>query len=238
MANNYFRKPYDVDLVFCIDATASMAPYLEKVRADTERLYDGLAARMHRIGREIHQMRVRLVAFRDFKEYELDHVRPMMTTPFFGLPEQNEFFRDSLMSIRPEGGGDEPEDGLEALALAIKSDWMPKNPYTRRRQIIVLWSDASTHELGHARGTELYPPDMARDFDELTRWWGRVPGDGYMEYEAKRLLIYAPDKPWWSTIAYNWPNVIHIPTVTGEGLSEQDFQEILNILYEGSNGIL
>ena len=230
MAGNNYRRPFDVDIVFCIDATGSMEPCLKMVKENALKLYDDIVSEMKKQGKEINQLRARLIAFRDYKEYERDKVPPLLETKFFVLPEEKEGFRNSLMAIRPEGGGDEPEDGLEALAFAIKSNWTPKNQSTRRRQIILLWSDASTHELGYARGTKNYPPSMARDFNELTRWWGTTQGEGDMEYEAKRLLLYAPDKPWWSTIASNWPNVIHIPVVTGEGLKEQDYRQIVYLL--------
>ena len=236
MANNY-KALYDVDIVFCIDATGSMQPCLEMVKANAAKLYEDICRKMQETKREVNRMRVRLIAFRDYAEYEKDHVPPMLTTDFFVLPEQNAAFRDSLRAIEPKGGGDEPEDGLEALGYAIRSNWTPAGE-NRRRQIIVLWTDASTHNLGFARGTSKYPASMASSFEELTAWWGYTPEEerarqttaSYMDYSAKRLLIYAPDKPWWNTIAANWPNVVHVPTVTGKGLADQDYQEIINLL--------
>ena len=239
MASNYQKgKVYDVDVVFCIDATGSMTPCLDMVKKNAEKLYDDLCGRLAEEDRKINQMRVRLIAFRDYAESVKDHIPPMLTTDFFVLPEQTDYFKSSLASIRPEGGGDEPEDGLEALAFAIKSKWAEPKPGIGRRQIIVLWTDAPAHELGFGKAAPNYPEHMAKDFNELTRWWGYKPDeaarkqayDAFMDYESKRLLIYAPKGPGWTDISNNWVNVMHVTTVTGEGLAEQDYNEIVGLL--------
>ena len=75
------------------------------------------------------------------------------------------------------GGGDDPEDGLEALAYAIRSKWNTEG--LKKRQLIVVWSDAPAHELGFGKSAENYPKKMAKDFNELTQWWGDKDNTGY-----------------------------------------------------------
>ena len=126
------------------------------------------------------------------------------------------------------GGGDEPEDGLEALAFAMRSKWNTEG--TRRRQVIVVWSDAATHPLGFGAAADNYPSKMAKDFSELTAWWGDKQNQPYMNYSAKRLVLYTPNQPGWSTIVENWDGVIHYPSEAGAGLKEADYQQILNTI--------
>ena len=237
--NYLFGRPYDVDMVFCIDATGSMGPILDRIKGNAAKLYDDLCERLAIEDRRINQMRVRLIAFRDYADSVITHIPPMMVTDFFTLPEQTEAFKTALTAIEAEGGGDEPEDGLEALGFAMKSKWAEPKPGITRYQIIVLWTDAPAHELGFGKAAPSYTKHMAKDFSELTRWWGYTPDeairrqvtDAIMDYEAKRLLLFAPKGFGWSDISCNWCNVIHIPTVTGEGLAEQDYSSIVNLFF-------
>lgn len=231
-ANDVSSKIYDVDIVFCIDATGSMVPFMKTVKENALKLNADIRRKTYEHDREINQLRIRLIAFRDYKESIKDHVAPMLVTDFYTLPEQNAEFEKALKSIEPINGGDEPEDGLEGLAYALKSKWTPARPGTQRRQIIVVWTDASTHELGYGAVCDKYPKNMAKDFNELSRWWGmstQAP-DALMDYNAKRLLIFAPEVDWWTKISENWPNVIHVPVVTGKGLDEENYEEIVKLL--------
>ena len=69
---------------------------------------------------------------------------------------------------------------------------------------------------------------MAKDFNELTEWWGDESQPGIMDNNAKRLLIYAPDKKYWSTVSDSWDNVVHFPSEAGTGLRELEYEEILD----------
>ena len=74
----------------------------------------------------------------------------MLVTNFFLLPQQAREFEACINSIHADGGGDIPEDGLEALAYAIRSPWTTEGE--KQRHVIVVWSDAGTHELGFGPG--------------------------------------------------------------------------------------
>ena len=214
MAGNYRKKKFDVDIVLVIDATGSMWRCIQTVKENANRLYDDICTKMAEDHREVNQMRIRVIAFRDYVAYLEDHETPMQVTPFFTMPEEEDKFRAVVDSIQAVGGGDDPEDGLEALAFAIRSNWAKEKPGIDRRQIIVLWTDAATHELGYGKNVDLYPKSMAKDFNELTAWWGAAGGNntGYMNYESKRLLLYAPNEERWTTITNGWDNVIHVAT--------------------------
>ena len=71
---------------------------------------------------------------------------------------------------------------------------------------------------------------MAKDFNELTAWWGSKSCPGVMDESAKRLIIFAPDKPGWNTISDNWNNVIQYESEAGSGLEDCDYEQILSAI--------
>ncbi|MCC8129415.1 MAG: hypothetical protein LIO51_05700 [Clostridiales bacterium] len=218
---------YDVDLVFCIDATMSMDHILDTVKQNALNFYSDLVKCMEDKKKHITQLRVRIIAFRD---YFYDREKAMLVTDFFPLPDQAESFRACVGSIVADGGGDDPEDGLEALAYAMKSKWTPARPGVKRRQVIVVWSDDGTHDLGFGRSAPNYPHGMPADFNELTRWWGTNQNPGEMDAKAKRLVLFTPDKPSWSKISDNWNQVIHYAAEAGKGLENVGYAQILTTI--------
>ena len=221
-----FKLTYNVDMVFCIDATGSMGGLIEKIKANALNFDSDVRERMKEKGKEISNLRVRIIAFRD---YVADKKEAMLVTNFFDLPMDNVEYEKCIRSIDAKGGGDEPEDGLEALAYAIKNTkWYDGNGL--KKQVIVVWTDASTHELGYGRWVDNYPKNMAKDFNELTQWWGDAQNDGYMDYHSKRLVLFAPNKNYWSNIADNWGNVIFFPSKAGDGIGDYEYREIIDLI--------
>ncbi len=226
MENSYPRE-YSIDVVFCIDATMSMSWILEKVRENALSFHGDLVRMMERKNKRVGNFRVRVVAFRD---YLCDGEDAMMETEFFELPRQSGEFAQCIRSIQPGGGGDDPEDALEALACAIRSDWY-ETPSVFKRQIIVLWTDAAPHSLGHGSSAPNYPENMPATMEELSAWWGsrEVPSP-YMSNRAHRLILCSPDNGTWNHIADNWEYVIHMPSRDGEGMQEFDFRNIMDVV--------
>lgn len=221
------RLTYNVDMVFCIDSTGSMGPVIGQVKRNALKFYDDVSKAMREKNKVIDTLRVKVISFRDYIADEAN-ADAMQTTDFFDLPAQSEDFERCISSIDAHGGGDEPEDGLEALAYAIRSDWMKQG--TKRRSVIVVWTDASTHDLGYGKDADGYPKGMPGSFDELTRWWGDPQNEPYIRNSAKRLVLFAPNMPWWSTIANNWNNVIYYPSTAGNGLQEIDYTQIIDCI--------
>lgn len=224
MGSNY-RLTYGVDLVFCIDATMSMYPILNTVKENALNFYQDFQRVMEAKHKRVQQLRVRIVAFRD---YYYDKENAMLVTNFFDLPSQEGDFEACVKCIEAEGGGDDPEDGLEALAYAMKSDW--NTTAQKRRHVIVVWSDDATHDLGFGKSVPNYPRGMAKDFNELTEWWGSKRNPGLMDESAKRLILFTPDKESWNRIRDNWNNVIQYESDAGGGLRDCDYEQILNAI--------
>ena len=215
---------YNVDIVMCIDCTGSMGDLLDTVKTNALKFYPDLKARCDAKGKEISELRIRVIGFRDFYA---DEANAIQDSGFYNIPDQESEFKSFVSGLVPNGGGDEPENGLEALAMAINSDWTAGGD--RRRHVVVVWSDASTHPLGVGKESPNYPQDMPANFDELTDWW-EDEQSGKMRKSAKRLVIFAPDASAWTEIGMNWSNTIHHPAKAGAGLEDVDYETILSTI--------
>ena len=233
--DNSQMRPYNVDICLCIDCTESMDNILNIVKARALGFYYDLQKNMNIKSKRIDKLRVRLVAFRDYMAYEHEkelgvHINePMMITDFFTLPDDNSKLEICVNSLQPVGGGDDPEDGLEALAYAICSDWQTGS--AKSRNIIVLWTDSQPHRLGYGISSTRYPKDMASNFTELTKLWGDEYERGCFDVNSsKRLVLYAPAGGAWEEISNTWDNVLFVPSVAGNGLREVDYNMILDCI--------
>jgi hypothetical protein len=215
---------YAVDIVFVIDITGSMTPVIDQVKAGALTFHDRLLQVMRHKDKYVSRLRLRVIAYRDYYDNASD---AMFETPFFELPDEADRFTVYVSGLFADGGGDEPESGLEALALALESDW--ERGLDRRRHVVVLFTDASAHPLesSHSHLVPGYPSTIPTTFDGLTDLWDDPQGK-VMEYAAKRLLLYAPDTYPWNIMSANWDNVLHYPSRAGQGLSEVEFSEIID----------
>ena len=172
-------------------------------------------------------MRVKVIAFRDFGDRADDAIEE---TDFFQLPENASAYEDFVRKLEPRGGGDEPESGLEALALAIRAPW--ERGLDRRRHVIVVFTDASAHQLGSpaARASGTYPQSIASSEDDLFEEWGYQSSQSAMENSAKRLLLFVLDVKPWDGIAADWNNTIFFPSHAGDGLEEIEMSEIIQTI--------
>jgi hypothetical protein len=214
---------YAVDLVLCIDATGSMAPIIERVKANALKFHDDLMKAMHEKQKKINFLRAKVIFYRDYHD---NAAEPLLESPFFSLPDEEARFSDFIKPVGAAGGGDEPESALEALAHAIKSDWIRTGD--RRRHVVVLWTDASAHRLEDAasKGSRGYPTDLPGSFGEFIALW---EGQS-MERGAKRMLLYGPDAYPWNDIMASCENTVHIVSKAGDGLAEFDYSQVLEAI--------
>lgn len=224
MGKNY-KIQYNVDMVFCIDVTGSMDNIIDIVRNNALNLYQDVKTSMEQKGKHVDTLRVRIIAFRD---YLADAEDAMLVTNFFTLPDEADSLKKCVSSLVAKGGGDDPEDGLEALAYGIKSKWNTDG--AKKRHVIVLWTDDDAHELGFGKKSSYYPNGMAADIKELTKWWGDEIEPGFMDQDAKRLVLFAPDKPNWRQVSDNWDKVLHYPSEAGDGLKDVEYSQIISVI--------
>ena len=211
---------YNVDIVMCIDATGSMAPIIAEVKKNALSFHEKFINAMNAEGKTVQKLRIKVITFRDFKV----DTQPMVESRFFdlGAGEEADFAR-FVEAIEAIGGGDLPESSLEALALAIKSDWVKTGAV--RRHVIMMYTDASAAPLGEGAGSPGYPADMPSSLAELGDLWESQE----MEARAKRLLIFAPDAEPWSDIGL-WTQSFHTPSKAGAGCEETDIDTCIRLL--------
>ncbi|MET0693567.1 MAG: vWA domain-containing protein [Propionibacteriaceae bacterium] len=212
---------YAVDIVFCIDVTGSMNPILDAVKANALGFYDDVQTNLTAKGKNVAQLRVRVIAFRDFVA---DGDAALEESPFYALPTERSGFSEFVNGLIAQGGGDAPESGLEAVALAVNSPWTTTGD--RRRQVIVVWTDQPAHALDASAVPADLSSRIPADFSAFTDLWEDEQGP--MGSSSKRLILFAPDGPGWSDISAVWENVVHNPSQAGGGLSEVDYGTIID----------
>jgi hypothetical protein len=187
-----------------------MTPILDAVKANALGFYDDVQTNLTAKGKNVAQLRVRVVAFRDFVA---DGDAALEESPFYSLPDDRNGVLEFVNGLIAEGGGDAAESGLEAVALAVNSPWTTTGD--RRRQVIVVWTDQPAHRSTPRWFPRTWRPRVPADFSALTDVW--EDEQGLMGSSSKRLILFAPDGPGWSDISAVWENVVHHPSQAGGG---------------------
>jgi len=206
-------EKFPIDVVFVVDATESMNMLLETVKFRILGLDADIAERLKVSNRILESLRVRLIVFRDLYD---DPESAFEITRFFDLPTQQSEFAAAVKNIEAFGGGDQPESGLEALFLAMKSGWRNEPQDLKRRHIIMLFTDQDAHELGAKIPMKIAQPPHPRSLSDLKKLWAPHRLQGLMNDRARRLVLFAPDQvvddsgttpTVWSQISQEWENV-------------------------------
>jgi hypothetical protein len=191
------------------------------VKTNALRFYDDVQTNLTAKGKNVDELRVRVIAFRDFAA---DGEAAMQESPFYRLPDERSAFSDFVSGLIAEGGGDAPESGLEAVALAMNSPWTTRGD--RRRQVVVVWTDQPANPLDPSIVPAELRARVPADFSALTDLWEDAQGP--LGGSSKRLILFAPDGPGWSDISGVWENVVHHPSQAGGGLSDVDYGTIID----------
>lgn len=227
------------DIVYCIDITQSMIHTIDLVKRTAVTLHKDLQEIMRtNYQRSIKQLRVKVIGFRDFYA---DGQYALECSDFFTLPEQTGEFNDFVSGLEAKGGGDFPENSLEALALAMKSQWCTSaDASVRKRHIIILFTDASAHpfEKNADNKPPTYPEGMPKDYSELIDWWNGQGSLGDtnsvgMDQMAKRIGIFAPEgcEPW-SIIEEDFTNCLMSYINPDDGGKDISTERLLKLLGE------
>jgi hypothetical protein len=216
-------RAYYVDIVMCIDATASMSPIINEVKANILSFYQRYIDSMEEEDKDIAQVRIKVIAFRD---YGCPDAEPMEQSGFFVMPEQSDEFRAFIDSIEAKGGFGGPENALEAIAYALKSDWTTEG--AKRRHIILVFSDAPALPLGARADSPFYPSDMPADLPQPGAWWEGTDQTLSSTYQpsAGRLVAFVPVvSPWTEMQAWNryWPAFFAAGTKVEASYFQLDF---------------
>ena len=218
---------YYVDIVMCIDGTGSMSPIIEEVKTNALTFYQQFVDAMEENDKGVEQLRIKVIVFRDYKS---DKSAAMEQSEFFVLPDQNDAFQAYVNGITAKGGGDAPENALEAIAYALKSDWTTGG--SKRRHAILVFSDAEALPLEARAGEPSYPAgEMPVNIAQLGAWWEGTDQTLSSTYQpnAGRLVAFVPNaSPWTELQAWNryWPAFSN----AGTGLDAVDIASAIDLL--------
>jgi hypothetical protein len=201
---------YNIDIAFCVDITSSANQIVDMVKDVAEDLSVAIATAMRLRLKTVDQLRCRVIAFRDC---EVDP-NPINASSFYTLlpAEQTSEFSNFVSGLTAAGGGDEPESGLEALAVAMGSDWVQDGD--RQRHIIVMFTDASAHPLESRVGTvpSAFASLVPSTLSGLTDIWESGVSTK-LKHTAKRLLLFTPDVDPWNAIGDAWTQTVFCPGI-------------------------
>ncbi len=148
---------------------------------------------------------------------------PMTAANFYKLPDQRTDFQAFTNTQTASGGGDLPEAGLECVSKGMDSPWARKGdtlPDGKKLDdvysMIVVWTDADTHEPSHARSllNPTYPPApppatplvlanyMPRNYTDLRSKWDM---SAIIPQENKLLVFFGNANTTGWTPLKTWP---------------------------------
>ena len=109
------QNPYDVDVVFVMDSTASMGRYIQDVKEHISEMAEDIVDEFRNC-----TVRVGFVGYRDFTEGD-------KRLEILDMTNKTSEFVDFVDKIRAYAGGDVPEDVLGGLNQALDLSWKAKN---------------------------------------------------------------------------------------------------------------
>ena len=119
------------DVVFVVDDTGSMGPWIDAAKTDITRITDSILE-------NVSSVRFGLVSYGDVAEIDVD----------MPLTGDVVAFKDAVNALFASGGGDTPEDPDVALEIAANLSWRGAGVV----RIIVLIGDAEAHDNVHLVG--------------------------------------------------------------------------------------
>jgi len=193
------------DIVFAIDVTGSMQPFLEGVKENVKVFVDNLGSATGGQQQPL-DWRARVLPFRDIN---VDADPLNNTFPFVNTADE---LKKQITPLLATGGDDAPESNLDAIYVAAtKSDWRPKG---EARRFIVLVSDTSPHELMHESTVE---PGEARDVERVIE---------VLAINEIVLYLFTPDDPLYDRLSM-YSGCEQESVDLGTGLKEQDFAKLM-----------
>ncbi|KAK3947834.1 hypothetical protein QBC32DRAFT_353234 [Pseudoneurospora amorphoporcata] len=125
--NGLFKAVCSTDLLFLIDTTGSMGPYIEAAKNQMKSIVDGIGkAFLNRAS-----IRVAVVSYKDHSD--AGHLQ------FLDFTESTDQVRSFINNLTADGGGDMPEDVLGGIRRALDASWK------HQTRCIIHIADAPAH---------------------------------------------------------------------------------------------
>ena len=114
----YIKELKAVDIVFLIDTSGSMSPYMKGVKRFVRKiLWDAQKCLTQYLVDEVEVLLVGLVTYKDHDQEGKTYVSKVDVD----LTSNFESFKDTLMKVKVEGGKDEPEAVLDGLNEVVNN---------------------------------------------------------------------------------------------------------------------
>lgn len=240
MGLNSTAKDRKIDIIFCIDGTGSMSPCIDKVKSNAKKFYQDFVEKMtNDFNSNVEELDIKVITFRD---YEDDGVNAMVQSEWFDLttPDDEIKYSQHLSSIIADGGGDDPENGLEALFYAMTADWKAKGD--NDRQVIVMFTDADALPLGARKGAAAYPENMVDEAGLLNTWSCIRPdflsqAEFKLKERCKRLVLFAPPGTVYESMIKTYNRCQFVPVKMDAGLGDMNFDDVIKIIAASASSI-
>lgn len=209
----------NADFVFVLDATATMGVFIDRFRRE---FLPEFTKQLGNISSPGDAVRYKVIIFRD---YGSEGENAIKESRFFKIPEEADELGHAMLYVEAGGGGDSPENGLEAIYYALKSDFA-KGEGT---QTIFFFTDADAVALGKRKDCDGYPKDMVDEEGLKKLWLGKTPSR--LTQRGKRMIMFAPEGTAYSRIAAEMDNTVFVPTVKSGNLNDIDLEDAVKMLF-------
>lgn len=204
----------NIDMVFVLDVTGNMGFFVDRFRRN---LLPMLRQRLSERA-ETARIRFRIITFRD---YMSDGEEAIYRSRFYLMPEEEAELNRELQRVECYGGGDSPENGMEALYFALTSDFAAGE---ESRQYIFLFTNADAVEIGKRADCSGYPQDMPSE-EEIAALWKNGKG---LSKNGKKLVLVAPKETVYQKLFAGFDDVFFCPTSFSGLLDDLEFSPLLD----------
>ncbi len=219
-----------LDIVLVIDATDSMGPFIDDLHDFVPALYGRLDAARETLPLSV---RIRIV---DFADYMSEGDDTLHESDFFEMPEDMDKLLAYTSYIRYDmRGADMPENALEGLWLAMRSDFRTPTPFGAH--IIVMLTDAMPLRLQERADCIGYDSENTpSDIQEMEDIWND-PGDVGLSLSGRsshrELILCAPggrqgDYTWEEVM--DWRCVEHVGVQNGGHLLDLSADTVADLI--------
>lgn len=209
----------NADFVFVLDATATMGVFIDRFRRE---FLPEFTKQLGNISSPGDAVRYKVIIFRD---YGSEGENAIKESRFFKIPEEADELGHAMLYVEAGGGGDSPENGLEAIYYALKSDFAEGEG----TQTIFFFTDADAVALGKRKDCDGYPKDMVDEEGLKKLWLGKTPSR--LTQRGKRMIMFAPEGTAYSRIAAEMDNTVFVPTVKSGNLNDLDLEDAVKMLF-------
>ena len=228
---NYVRTSLSTTLIllFLIDCTGSMDPFLAHVKEFAKSEADKFVESLGEKGREVEKVQIGVVPYRDIY---VEKEKWIEGSPLFEITagdDQRRAFELYVDGLRAIGGGDEPESPVEALSWAI-DHYDFKWDTEKARVLFFMLSDASGHHIDDSRrySGDYYPAGIPEDMDGITAQL--IEKIGAENMRCVRFFPMAPNAYPWNEFGRHFPQTQFFPSAAGNGLDEVEMSSIMELV--------